>query len=203
LRQRQAASVAIPSLSILDGIVGAVGAITNVSQVKAFENDTDSTDANGLPAHAISLVVNGGDANAIAQAIALRKTPGTPTYGTTSVDVTDDYGTRTIKFFRPTDVPIAVNISLTALAGYNTIIGSNLQQAIVDYINKLGIGQSIRRTRLYNPAQLYGAADSLTYEITDIQIAGNGVAMGDSDINIAFNQLATCQLSDVNITVES
>lgn len=201
LRIRQAGSVSIPSQTILDGVVAAVSAVTNVSAVKPFENDTASTDSNGIPAHSISLVVNGGDSNAIASAIALKKTPGTGTYGTTSIDVTDDYGTRTIKFFRPTDVPIACTVTITALTGYNTTIGTALQQAIVDYINGLGIGEQVRRTRLYTPANLFGSSDSLTYEITGIQLAGNGVSMSDSDISIAFNELATCQLSDVTLTV--
>jgi uncharacterized phage protein gp47/JayE len=203
LRVRQAASTAIPSLTVLDGIVGSVSALTNVSAVKAYVNETSSTDANGVPANAISLVVQGGDASAVASAISLHKTPGVPTYGTTSESVTDKYGTRTINFFRPTSVPIAVTVTITALNGYNDIIGGNLQQAVVDYVNGLGIGNSVRRTRLFTPASLYGAADSLTYEISNIQIAGNGVELGDSDITISFNELATCQLSDVTLTVES
>jgi uncharacterized phage protein gp47/JayE len=203
LRIRQANSVSLPALTVLDSIVAGVNAITGVSAVKAYENDTTTTDSNGIPAHAIALVVNGGDADAIAQAIAKRKTPGVPTAGTTTVAVTNEYGTRNIKFYRPVDVSIACTITLTPLTGYNTIIGGNLSQAVVDFVSGLGIGQQVRRTRLFTPANLYGAADSLTYEITKIELAGNGVSMSESDINIAFNQLATCQLSDVTITVVS
>jgi uncharacterized phage protein gp47/JayE len=201
LRVRQAASVSIPSLTILDGVVAAVSAVTNVSRVKPYENDTATADAMGIPAHAISLVVEGGDADAIAAAIALRKTPGTPTYGTTVKTVTDQYGTRTIKFYRPTDVAISVTVTLIALAGYSTPVATAIQQAVVDYISDLGIGQQVRRTRLFTPANLYGVADSLTYEIESIQIASGSGTLGDTDIAIAFNQLATCQLSDVTITV--
>jgi uncharacterized phage protein gp47/JayE len=203
LRQRQASSVSLPALTVLDSIVAGVSAITGVSAVRAYENDTAAEDSNGIPAHAIALVVNGGDADEIAAAVAKRKTPGVPTAGTTTISVSDNYGTRNINFYRPTDVPIAVEIDLTALNGYNTLIGDALSQAVVDYINALRIGNSVRRSRLYTPANLNGAADSLTYEVTAIKLAGNGVSMSEADINISFNELATCSIDDVTIVVES
>ncbi|MDX7085945.1 baseplate J/gp47 family protein, partial [Serratia marcescens] len=92
LRQRQAKSVAIPSLTVLDGIMGAVAKLDGVERYRGYENDTSVEDANGLPPHSISLVVAGGDAAAIAKTIATKKTPGGGTYGTTTIDVTDKYG---------------------------------------------------------------------------------------------------------------
>ena len=76
LRQRQAVSTALPSLTVLDGIIGAVACLPGVTRWAVYENDTDATDANGIPKHSISLVVEGGDATAIANAIAGKKTPG-------------------------------------------------------------------------------------------------------------------------------
>lgn len=48
------------------------GAIANVSGVirhKLYENDTGSPDANGLPAHSVAAIVDGGDVTAVAQTI--------------------------------------------------------------------------------------------------------------------------------------
>jgi hypothetical protein len=44
-----------------------VAAVLGVTRLAAYENDTNSTDGNGIPAHALSLVVDGGDALAIAR----------------------------------------------------------------------------------------------------------------------------------------
>src|SRR5260364_341470 len=73
-----------------------------VRRYSAYENDTDTTDGNGLPSHSIALVVEGGDAERIAQAIAAKKTPGAGTYGTTTTLIHDRYGIEhPIRFFRP------------------------------------------------------------------------------------------------------
>lgn len=60
LRQRQTVSTALPSLTVLDGIIGAVANVPGVTRYVPYENDTDATDANGIPSHSISLVVEGG-----------------------------------------------------------------------------------------------------------------------------------------------
>ncbi|MCZ3294308.1 phage baseplate protein, partial [Acinetobacter baumannii] len=68
LRQRQTISTALPSLTVFEGTLGAVASITGVERLKGYENDSGAPDTNGIPAHSISLVVQGGDATAIAQA---------------------------------------------------------------------------------------------------------------------------------------
>lgn len=202
LRVRQAKSVAVPSLTILDGIVGAVSAVAGVSQVKPYENDTDATDANGLPPHSISIVALGGDATQIAQAIAKKKAPGSYTHGSTLINVTDSRGIFSpIRFYTPTAVPISVAISLHALAGYTTAIADKIKAAVAEYISGLSIGQAVMLTRLYLPANLFGASDSLTFELVTVAVAKKPATPGSSDVAIAFNELATCAVADVSITV--
>lgn len=202
LRVRQAASVAIPSTTVISGIAGAVRSITGVTQVAAYENDTSSTDSNGLPAHSISLVVQGGDSVAIAQTILNKKTVGAYTYGTTSETLTDSAGvTNTIRFYRPSVSNVKVGISLHALAGYTTPIASEIKAAVAAYINSLPIGSPVMISRLYVPAQLNGGADALTFEITAVQVALVGGTLGSTDITVGFNGLAQCDPANVTITV--
>ncbi len=87
LRQRQSLSVANPSLTVFDGTIGAVANVDGVTKVAGYENDTESTDGNGLPAHSVAIVAQGGTDDDIAQAIQIHKTPGTKTDGTTTVTV--------------------------------------------------------------------------------------------------------------------
>lgn len=203
LRYRQTVSTALPSLTVLDGTVGAVASITGVSRVRAYENDTNATDANGIPSHSISLVVEGGDATAIATAIANKKTPGTGTYGTTSVTVTDIYGRPiAIKFYRPTSRAITVAISLKALSGYSSTIGASVQQAVSDYINSVDIGGGTSGTVEW--ADAITAANSVpnsnTFKLTSLTLTGPGGA-GSPDVPLAFNEVSTCTPAGVTLTV--
>ncbi|WP_038367828.1 bacteriophage protein [Bosea sp. UNC402CLCol] len=205
LRQRQTISTALPSLTVFEGTMGAVASVAGVDRLKGYENDTGTTDANGIPAHSISLVVQGGDATAIAQAIAAKKTAGTGTYGTTNVTITDEYGVaRAIKFYRPTAATIKVAISLKALVGYTTAIETSIKQAVVDFINGLEIGGTsgaVEWAEVFVPANLALAGNAKTYKITALTIAKNGGSFGTADLPIAFNEAPSAALTDVTITV--
>jgi uncharacterized phage protein gp47/JayE len=115
LRRRQAISTAGPAQSVRSGIEGAIANVIGVIRVKVYENDSNVTDSDGIPSHSISPVVEGGDIGQVANAIALRKTPGTGTYGTTSQLVTDARGLpSTINFFELALVPITITINLSS-----------------------------------------------------------------------------------------
>jgi len=201
LRTRQTISTAIPSLSIFHGLLGAIAALTGVTRLKGYENDSDTVDGNGIPGHHLSFVVEGGDSQAIGDAIALKKTPGTGTYGTTSVTTTDSQGiTNIINFYRPTVATLSVEITLTALTGYTTSIGDAIKAAMAATINALSIGEAVRLSRLYVPANLFGAAESLTYNVTLLRIKKNAGAFGTTDITLAFNESASCDVA-TNVTL--
>ena len=201
LRVRQSNSVALPSQTVIEGIVGAVQSVTGVTRVKAYENDTSTTDSDGLLAHSIALMVEGGNSAEIAEAIARKKTPGVYLWGSTAVTIPDDYGlSQTVRYSAPAMVPISISIGLTALPGYTSSIGDEIKAALVDYIKNLDIGQDVIITRLYVPAQLSGAADATKYEITSLTAAIKPGSPGTSDLAIAFNELATLATADITIT---
>jgi uncharacterized phage protein gp47/JayE len=202
LRKRQVLAPAMPSKTVLDGITSSIAALDGVTVVQPYENDTNATDANGLPPHSISMVVAGGDATEIATAIFNKKAPGVATYGTTTIPITDATGVpRSIHFFVPTNKPVGVAITLHALTGYTTAVAAEIKQAIADYINALEIGTDVLITRLYLPALLSGSSDSLTYELVTLQAAFTPAAVGTTDLVVAFNQKATCAVADISITV--
>lgn len=203
LRVRQAVSVALPSRSVLEGTIGAVASVPGVLRHAAYENDTAAADAHGLPPHSIALVVDGGDAALIAQAIAAKKTPGTGTHGTTTVVVTDIYGiAHRIRFFRPTIVPLAVDVQMRALGGYNTATGQAVQRAVADYINGVAIGGGASASVEWADAisAANGVPGNGTFKITGLTLrgpAGNGVP----DVSLAFNEAAAATPDDVKLTV--
>lgn len=202
LRQRQAKSVAIPSLTVLDGIMGAVATLDGVERYRGYENDTSVEDANGLPPHSISLVVAGGDAAAIAKTIATKKTPGGGTYGTTTISVTDKYGiVHPISFFRPTSVDIFARVEIKALQGYTSAVGEEIRTAVAAYINEIEIGDPVYLTRLFLPANLNGSADSATFDITDLQIGTSPSSLAPANVVIGFNAVAACAPANVEVVV--
>ncbi|TXE22165.1 baseplate J/gp47 family protein [Serratia ureilytica] len=202
LRARQQQSVALPSRTVLSGIMGAVATLDDVVRYRGYENDTEVPDANGLPPHSISLVVDGGDAAAIAATISLKKTPGAATYGTTTEIVADDYGiTHAINFFRPTEVEVYVHIQLKALLGYTAATGDRIKQRVVDYINALGIGETVYLTRLYLPANLAGEEGGNTFDLLSLTMGTSAGSVSGANISIAFNAAAHSLLANIVIEV--
>lgn len=202
LRRRQTASVAIPAQSPLDSIIGAVASLEGVARYRGYENDTNATDSDGIPAHSISLVVEGGDAQDIGDTIAIKKTPGTGTFGTTSVTTEDKFGVQNvINFFRPTPATIGVEITADALPGYLAAYEAQIKQAVAVYIEQLEIGDDVLITKLFVPANLPGTPAGATFDITQIRIKKNTGSFGTSNITLAFNEVAECSVNDVVVNV--
>ncbi len=103
LRQSYIAKSALRSNTMIDSIVAELlNNVEHVESASGYENDTDVTDARGLPPHSIEIVVEGGGNNEIAQAILRKKAGGIQTYGKVEVSVLGNYGDSIpVRFNRP------------------------------------------------------------------------------------------------------
>jgi uncharacterized phage protein gp47/JayE len=203
LRARQAISTAQPSLSRLEGTIGAIAAVSGVTRLKVYENDTGSTDSNGILAHSISCVVEGGTDLAVATAIFNNKGIGGGTVGTTTQAVVDSYGVSTnIKFTRPTNKDIDVVMTVKALAGYTTDITTLIKANIAAYLSSLEIGADVSVSSLWGIA-LSSMPDlkSPLFSITALTACLHSGSPGTSDIVIAHNEVARGNVSYITITV--
>lgn len=206
LRIRQSQSVALPSLTPFDAVDGALANTSGVTRHKLYENDTGSTDSNGLPEHSISAIVDGGDVTEIAQTIRGKKGQGVATYGKTSITVPDKYGNpHVIHFSRSTDVPVYVSIELKVFTGYTSQVGEQIKQAVADYINSLTIGDSVLLSRIYSPANLgvVSGGNARYYDITELLIGKSAGGVAAANIVIAYDESASCDTENVLITVTS
>lgn len=204
LRVRQSQSVALASLTPFDAVDGAIANIEGVTRHKLFENDTETTDANGLPAHSISAIVEGGDATEIANTIRSVKGQGVTTYGTTAVIVTDRYGNPyTIRFSRPVDVPIYVSITLKALTGYSSEVGDEIKVAVAAYINSLAIGDSVLLSRVYSPANLgvVSGGNARYYDIMELLIGRSADDVAAANVVIAYDESVSCSVGNIELVV--
>ena len=206
LRIRQSQSVALPSVTPFESVDGALANVAGVTRHKLYENDTGTTDSNGLPGHSISAIVDGGDLTEIAQAIRGNKGQGVSTYGTTSVTVPDKYGNpHVMRFSRSTDVPIYGHITLTAFGGYTSQVGTQIQQAVADYINSLTIGDSVLLSRIYSPANLgvVSGGSARYYDIQELLIGKSSDTVAAANIPIAYDESASCKPENIVLTVTS
>lgn len=202
LRVRQALSVAVPSQTIFEGIVGSVANVTGVTRIKGYENDTDTTDANGIPAHSIAIIAEGGDAQTIFETIAEKKTPGTGTFGTLSTTVIDAVNSvHIVRFSRPTILDIKVAMTIEPQAGYSASVLPFIKAAVLDFINALEIGESLIYSKIYVPANLSNSALGETYNITALTIAVGAGAPGTANVVVAYNEAAQIIDTDIVITV--
>ncbi|WP_210459595.1 baseplate J/gp47 family protein [Pantoea ananatis] len=206
LRIRQSQSVALPSLTPFAALDGAIANVSGVIRHKLYENDTGSPDANGLPAHSVAAIVDGGDVTAVAQTIRGKKGQGVSTFGSTSVVVPDFWGNpHTIYFSRPSPVPVFVAITLKVFTGYTTQVGNDIKTAIAAYINSLSIGDDVLLSRVYSPANLgvMSGGESRYYDINSLLIGRTAGGVTAANIITAYNEAVTCSVDNIAITVTS
>jgi len=200
LRVRQSLSTEIPSRSLLEGMIGAVASLPGVFRYRGYENEEFGTNADGMPSHSFTMVVDGGDPVAIAEVIRLKKAPGVVTYGTTSEIVVDEAGIpHTIQFSRSRDVPIRVIIPVRPKGGYTTTIDSKLRTTVSDWVNNLHPGDDIVLSQLTSKATL---DNNPAFEIERPVTLGRliGGTQVESDLVMAFDEHASLTPDNVLIT---
>jgi uncharacterized phage protein gp47/JayE len=201
LRQRQTISTALPSRTQLGAIAGAVANVPGVQISTVYQNDTNETDANGLPPHSCSAVVAGGDATAIAQAIELTKDGGCASYGSTTVVVDDPNGLPIpINFWELDEIQIYVGVTIETLAGFVGSTEAAISAAAAAFINSLDTGQNCWPSWINAAAALAGTTVEETFVITELFLGTAPAPTGTAYIPILFNQKAVCLATNVVVT---
>lgn len=205
LRARRQRSVAAASQAIIDAIFAAVADIDGVTQVVVLENDTNATDANGLPPHSFNVIVQGGSDTDIVQAIWLKKPAGILSFGTTTSQAVDSQGiSHDISFSRPTEVDIYVTVTVATGPEYPSNGDELIKQAIVDYANGdlvegrgFSLSDDIIYTRLYTPINSVPG-----HEISDLRIGTSASPTGTANISIAVDEIGNF-LTDNIVVISS
>src|SRR5690606_27288991 len=118
LRLERAKAVARPGNAQVDNMLGEIFAVNGVRRAVIYENDTDVTDANGLPEHSVAPIVDGGTDAAVALAIFRKKNPGCTLHASgTAVTVPDVYdkyksNKKDIAFSRPTYIDMVIVVTI-------------------------------------------------------------------------------------------
>jgi len=179
LRRRQTLSTSLPALTTQQSLEGNLLTLDGVTRARTYQNDTLQTDANGIPARSIAVVVEGGDPHDIAQTISRIKAPGVPTYGSLTEVVYDRYGVpNQINFFPLTDILVSMVVFLTGYQGYTDTIAQYVQRSMAQFCNDMQIGAPLHLGDIYSPANLDG----------DAAIAATGLSQTELDpLGRSFN----------------
>lgn len=199
LRERRYESVGLSSTTTFDSMISYLRSLSVVRRVTGYENDTNAT-VNNIPAHSIAVVVeiDGSDETkqTVADAIYLRKTPGTGTYGNISVDVESSLGiSNTINFSTPTETTATVALSLTTLGGYTDDLDDAIKASIVEYINNLGIGSNLYVSNLYMPILSHNNESNPYFYITSLTVNSQS-----SIVSVGKFEALTTSAGDITIT---
>ncbi len=173
LRSRQAISTAQPSVTVLEGLEGELAALSGVTRFQVYENDTNTANSLGIPANSICCVVEGGTSSEIANAIWARKTPGCGTFGTTTVDVTDQYNVVTPINFDTVDyTQIVIAYTVKMLNGYTSDTTAAIQASGASYTNGIPIGQMVYISGLFGAALSVNSNPSVpTFSVVSVEAA--------------------------------
>lgn len=114
-RQRRNRAMSVPSQGFLDSIESQMLASPNITQCKVYDNKTNAEDANGIPAHGVWVIVEGGTSDEIGTIIYNNIPPGIPMKGNKSETITKQNGnTETVYYDLPQDVPLYIRATLKA-----------------------------------------------------------------------------------------
>lgn len=196
LRARQQRSTAETSYRQIESIYAAIMNLPDVTFARVYQNRTLETDERGLPGKSLAAVVEGGDDRSIAETIFKREPVGLLTVGGVATSILDSQGVaNTISFQRPIGIPVFVSVSvrITDRARLPDSAAADIAAAIVDYSRYGGVGNSdgfppgadIIRTRLFTPINSVGG-----HEIIRLTIGANADALSESNIAVAWNEVA-------------
>lgn len=195
-RTRREELLAVAGSSIVDAIRARVRAVTDVDAVAVFENTTDTTDSDGIPPHAFEVLVVGGDADDIAQAIWDTKPAGILAHGDDSGTATDAEGDpRTVAFTVPTPVDVYVVVNVTADGDYPTDGDAQIKAAIVAYGETRSFGDDV----IASPLAARVFTVSGVVDVTALYIGTSPAPGASTTIAIDTREIAAFDTSRVTV----
>jgi uncharacterized phage protein gp47/JayE len=145
LKNRRLDELANPGAATTNAIRSKLLALENVIAVVVFQNNTSVVDLEGRPPHSVDIVVQEGDDQEIADKIFDVVAAGIETIGDEIETVVDSQGfSHTVKFSRPTELDIWLEVDLTTDPSKFPVDGAaQAEQAFLDRGNSLEIGEDV------------------------------------------------------------
>lgn len=193
--------------STVEAIKATLAGVLDVTAVLVIENESDITDAQGLPPHSVEAIVVGGADQDIADALWYRggKAGGIQTHGGVTVVTTDSMGlNHSMLFSRPANLLMYIDMDVTVDpitfgGGVQSIGDAELRAALTSRGNSLLIGEDIQIVDFEcvarRQAGVTNAGSPTTTKIDSITPPVN-----PNDIVVAFRDIAKFDASRIVIT---
>lgn len=208
---RRQASVAMNAHGSAAAIYGAVFNVDGVSDCYVTENVTSSTITAGatsysLVAHSVYVAAVGGDDDEVAQAIWTKKDMGCSMNGNTTVTVYDDTYTDpkpsySIKFHRPSSLPIRFAVSIVNKSTLPSNISALIKDAIISAFSggdggeRARIAGTIYASRFYAPVALAHSSVS----ILSVQVGTSTANL--TSVTAGIDQYPTIDPANITVTL--
>lgn len=205
LRQQQAKSTALPSVSLWEGIVGSLLTTPGVKRVSGIKNDGDLPTPEGVPGHSIAMIVDGGEVAEIARTIFLKKGEGVGTYGTVAHDYLDVFGfPNKIRFSRPSNVSVYCRLTIAPATDYLSSVASEIQERVAAYVNSLDIGESVNIARvLANAVKTDAGVVDDRFSVEAITLGRSEAVQSVSSLSVVWNEAVECAPENVSVEVQA
>lgn len=197
LRNRLKSAIAGAGSCNENAITASLLRIPTVIFATTIANNTDEVDSDGRPPHSFECYVLGGDdyEDEIASTIFEKRPVGIQTVGDKSVTIRDISGNeRVVKYTPAPNVNITVKVRIKTTATYPEDGGSKIYASVADYINGLGIGNSLVVSTLYG--YIYRVAG--VQEVLSLTVATDGQTFSADNVSVPVYGVAVCE----NVIVE-
>jgi hypothetical protein len=220
LRIERATAVGRPGNNQIDSMYGELYAVSGVRRVKIYENDTNSAafdavnNPYSLPAHSISIIVDGGAIADVGMAIYVKKNPGvllnqsgTPV-STTVISPKYPTNSKLVRWATPLYLDMIVAVTVKNDGTLPTNIADLIDEAFLEFTvgtlvpagdgfkqTGFDIGESVPYLTLTTPI------NKVLGEFGNSYIQSFTVNGGTSNVAIAFNQLSRWTAVNISTTV--
>jgi uncharacterized phage protein gp47/JayE len=206
-RARYKKRVAIAGAGTIDSIRATLRDIEGVRGAIVVENNTDTVDGDGRPAHSFESYVLGPSVTDEEIGLALLgvKSGGIQAFGVSSVVVQDDAGSdHTIGFTRATAVDIEVGATITTNALYPSDGDTRVVTEIVKYIGGDDADGSVYPGLTMGDDVIVSRIARAIYNVpgvTDVvvEICVSGGVLGSANIEIEINEIAEVDHADITV----
>ncbi len=176
LRVRRQALISLYSQGFKDSMLAGLLSINEVQDAKVYENTTNSTDSDGIPAHSYWIIVLGGSDEDVAEMIYEKRSGGTGMKGSESVNVEEiDGGEFEINFDRAVNEDLYIYFRAENLVSSDVIDFDYVKQQLVENFN-------FKISEIANKSNIEVFIKELLPDayIKDCQVSNDGISYFDT-----------------------
>jgi hypothetical protein len=99
-------------------------------------------------------------------------------------------------------IEVAVTITIKPNANYVSVDGDAIKARIEEYIDSLGIGESVNLIRVISASVAMGANDmNKKFDVQSLVMGVAGQTLSANDIPVSWDQVANCEPENLNLVI--